>query len=360
MFSYAFVDKVTPIQKRQLQTQLKEFLATLTPSRKLDGKQFAWQRLVAILQLWQTCGLMNRVDVLQSMCKIPQGATMASELASFKDGLDKAERHGQPQPLTRDELDVVLRSFAANVTKISELAELLNWSGFVERPPSAMPVLTNHLNRLAGACDGSATLQRLTDELSARLDWGLSHFEPIAARRVLGFNVAEILNWLKSSAYARLKTPSAAKIIAGLQSPRPDGANLLSHLHLLEYVQANLDMEGVPKIAEVITRLLERYCDAAGDHACCELVAAWSMPLIAEHEEIAVNVMKTALSHLFPRSSPQWNDQKSRFAKAFCQVDDSSSLAPFCICRLPSLAAGPVAPAACAGGLEARAEGASL
>lgn len=325
MFSYAFVDKVAPIQKRPLQAQLKAFLATLTPSSKLDGKQFAWEGLVAILQLWRTCGLMNRVDVLQRMCKIPQGATMASELASFKDGLDKAERHGQPQPLTRDELDVVLRSFAASVTKTSELAELLNWSGFVERPPSAVPVLTNSLNHLADACYGSATLRRLTDELSARLDWGLSHFEPIAARRVLGFNAAEILNWLTSSAYASLKTPSAARIIAGLQSPRPNGGDLLSHLHLLEYVQANLDMEGVPNIAEIITGLLECYC-AAGSHACCELVAAWSMPLIAEHEEIAVNAMKTALSRVFSRSSPQWNDQKSRFAKTFCQVDDSSSL----------------------------------
>jgi len=323
VFSYAFVDEVAPIQRHQLQKELKAFLATLTPSRKLNGKQFAWQGLVAILQLWRRCGLVNRADVLQSMCKIPQGATMASELASFKDGLDIAERHGQPQPLlTRDELDVVLRSFAANVTTTSELAELLNWSGFVERPPSAVPVLTNNLSRLAGACDGSATLRRLTDELSARLDWGRSHFEPIAAQRVLGFNAAEILNWLTSSAYARLKTPSAAQIIAGLQSPRGD---LLSHLHLLEYVQANLDMEGVPNIAEIITGLLKCYC-AAGDHACCELVAAWSMPLIAEHEEIAVNVMMTALSRLFPRS---WNDQKSRFAKAFCQVDDSSSQAPF-------------------------------
>ena len=103
VFSYAFVDKVTPFQKRQLQVELKTFLGTLTPSRKLNGKQFAWEGLVAILQLWLACGLENRADVLQSMCEIPQGSNIASELASFQVGLTKAERHGQSQ-LDRDGL----------------------------------------------------------------------------------------------------------------------------------------------------------------------------------------------------------------------------------------------------------------
>ena len=345
VFSYAFVDKVAPIQRRQLQAELKNFITTLTPSRKLNGKQFAWEGLVAILQLWLTCGLGNRGEVLQRMCEIPQGATLVSELASFNVGLNVAGRHGLSQPLTRDELDVVLRSFADKITTASELATLLNWSGFVERPPSAVHVLTKTLNSLAVACAGSVALQRLTEEVSARLEWGLSHFAPIAARRVLRFPAIEMLNWLKSSAFTTLKTPSVVQIIPGIRSPRPNGGDLTAHLHLLEYMQSNMEMEDVPDMTEIITGLLQGCC-SIDTNACHELVGAWGMPLIANHTDAAVTVMKTALSRHFPTSSPQWSNDKSKFALTLCKVH---ALPAMC-----GTGTGPFLLAHCAGGLEAR------
>ena len=85
-------------------------------------------------------------------------------------------------------------------------------------------------------------LRRLSGEVSSRLQWGLSDFAPIAARRVLRLYATGILHWLASSAYTSLKTPSAKQIVPEIRTARRHGDDLTSHLQLLEYMRAHLDM----------------------------------------------------------------------------------------------------------------------
>eukprot|EP00966_Prymnesium_polylepis_P197451 4575564-Prymnesium_polylepis.1 len=166
----------------------------------------------------------------------------------------------------------------------------------------------------------------MTDDIAdSELSWGLTVAAPIVGLRILKLTPHQILLWLQSNAFTKLKQPSVSQLIPVIKRPTvPPNGTLSEYLQLLEQVrnmESDVRVESGP---DVLSTLLEVYCDprtGSGADACLELVAAWTTPLLQEQTEITLSLLSRVLSQLFPGSSSStWSQMKSTFAKELCDA----------------------------------------